>query len=82
MGNLVKNCTENFLSEEGTVKGSPNGSGDGGTRRCSSDSGNSSCEDYPFFIGKECREFLENASCVSQGNGLDLFCLYNENVGL
>ncbi|KAL5272312.1 hypothetical protein ACHWQZ_G000510 [Mnemiopsis leidyi] len=61
VGNLVKNCTDNFVGDEGGVKGSPE-EGEEWRRRCSSDSGNSSWEDhYPYFIDKECREFIESA---------------------
>ena len=70
VGNLVKNCTETFLSEEGTVRGSSVGdteSNFSAARRFSSDSGNSSGEEYPYFIGKQCREYLDNPSNVSRG---------------
>ncbi|XP_063692029.1 uncharacterized protein LOC134824191 isoform X2 [Bolinopsis microptera] len=64
VGNLVKNCTETFLSEEGTVRGSSAGDTESNVsaanRRFSSDSGNSSGEEYPYFIGKQCREYLDN----------------------
>ena len=69
VGNLVKNCTETFLSEEGTVRGSSVGdteSNVSAARRFSSDSGNSSGEEYPYFIGKQCREYLDNPSNVSR----------------
>ena len=62
----MKNCTENFVGDETVVKSSSVEDEEERGRRCSSDSGNSSWEDhYPYFIDRECREFIESAPIVS-----------------